>query len=207
MRVLKREEAIVEFLDFIKKCHEIYSKEKIFMGNREYKNVLPAGGKNIGAFDIPILTNNGFGEITEYLDHRYIDPGNIFYPYFGSNVSLSKINKFIGKKDSVNHRALDDAKDVCEAIKFIVDKTLSTQRNPPLFHPFVSIDTETTGLLKENPYVLEIGAVFEHFGYFDDLKMEFNVLVDNGDLDPARCGEFAMNLNKGILETIRTNRK
>ena len=51
-----------------------------------------------------------------------------------------------------------------------------------IFKPFVSIDIETTGLVKDNPYILEIGAHFEDFGYFnkrDPSKNTFNVKIDN----------------------------
>ena len=75
-----------------------------------------------------------------------------------------------------------------------------------VFGPFVSLDIETTGLKDINPYIIEIGAHFEDFGYFNkrDSKLNtFAVKVDNGVLDEKRCGEFAMNLNKDLLDMIK----
>lgn len=75
-----------------------------------------------------------------------------------------------------------------------------------IFKPFVSIDLETSGLVKCRPYILEIGAHFEDFGYFDkrdSSKNIFNVKIDNGELDPKRCEPIAMEMNSELIRMIK----
>ena len=75
-----------------------------------------------------------------------------------------------------------------------------------IFKPFVSIDIETSGLVACEPYILEIGAHFEDFGYFnkrESSKNKFNVKIDNGILKSEKCQKVAMEINEQLLGMIR----
>lgn len=71
-----------------------------------------------------------------------------------------------------------------------------------IIKPFISLDIETTGLKRVNPYVLEIGMIFEDLGYFGS-NMRLDIIVDNGELDPKRCEENAMAMNKRVFDAIK----
>lgn len=78
-----------------------------------------------------------------------------------------------------------------------------------IFQPFLSIDIETSGLVKDNPYILEIGAHFEDFGFFgkkrDPKENIFHLCIDNGELSPKRCSKVAMEINAELLKKIKEN--
>jgi hypothetical protein len=75
-------------------------------------------GKNVGSFDVPILTNpvNGF-DFGKRIFHRFLDPGSMFTEYFQHIPTQDEINKLIGR-GSVSHDALDDAWDVVHAVRY-----------------------------------------------------------------------------------------
>lgn len=86
---------------------------------------LTVAGKNAAGFDVPILAKNyqhyagttlGKHNITENFSHRTLDVGSMYFPDFGENVNLSKINELTGRTQ-VSHRAMDDAMDVVFAIR------------------------------------------------------------------------------------------
>jgi oligoribonuclease (3'-5' exoribonuclease) len=90
-------------------------------------------GKNVGHFDWPIILSNlnkaqSAHQIThynywddvksklEFVDHRFIDVGAMYFEQFGKNPGFNAINKLIGYKD-ITHDALDDAMNVVVAIR------------------------------------------------------------------------------------------
>jgi DNA polymerase III epsilon subunit-like protein len=70
--------------------------------------------------------------------------------------------------------------------------------------PYISLDLETTGLVHENPQILQIGAVFNTFEK-DKLPNVFNVIVDNGN--ELHGNPYALSMNKWILDMILNSRK
>jgi DNA polymerase III alpha subunit (gram-positive type) len=88
---------------------------------------LYVAGKNVAGFDIPMLENNyryyageANGNITQNFTHRTLDVGSMYFPYFGENVTLGKINELTGRAANVSHRAMDDAMDVVIAIRHLM---------------------------------------------------------------------------------------
>jgi oligoribonuclease (3'-5' exoribonuclease) len=77
-------------------------------------------GKNVANFDLPFLLKNG---LKVSYAHRIIDVGSMYFDSFGYVPSLDEINVLLGRK-AVTHRALDDAKDVVNAIQKKVTKRL-----------------------------------------------------------------------------------
>jgi DNA polymerase III alpha subunit (gram-positive type) len=89
---------------------------------------LYVAGKNVAGFDIPMLENNykyyvpivNDRNITKNFTHRTLDVGSMYFPYFGENVTLGKINELTGRAANVSHRAMDDAMDVVVAIRHLM---------------------------------------------------------------------------------------
>lgn len=75
-----------------------------------------AAGKNVQAFDLPILENpvNAFS-LRRFLV-RALDPGSMFAEDFDHVPTLDEINRLTGR-EVVSHNALDDAWDVVYAIR------------------------------------------------------------------------------------------
>ena len=90
-------------------------------GKNQPKRKVQVAGKNVGTFDLVIARNQGFflglGDITQFLDHRHIDVGSMYYEEFGRNAGLNSINKLTGRTE-VAHDALEDALDVVHAIRY-----------------------------------------------------------------------------------------
>lgn len=98
--------------------------------NRKYTDdKIHVAGKNVSAFDIPIIKNQMSKRLdknlaTEYLNEfeslvhfRYIDVGSLYMVDFdGYLPSLNDINRVTGRQ-KVSHRAVDDAFDVVCAIR------------------------------------------------------------------------------------------
>lgn len=85
-------------------------------------------GKNVAGFDIPMLQRNYQNyvdgrienNITNNFYHRTLDVGSMYFPHFGENVTLGKINELTGRAVQVSHRAMDDAMDVVVAIRHLM---------------------------------------------------------------------------------------
>jgi DNA polymerase III alpha subunit (gram-positive type) len=86
-------------------------------------------GKNVAGFDIPMLKSNyhyyvdaapSNTDITQNFTHRTLDVGSMYFPHFGENVTLGKINELTGRAANVSHRAMDDAMDVVVAIRHLM---------------------------------------------------------------------------------------
>jgi len=81
-------------------------------------------GKNVGGFDRPKLeyaaetyvNKAARQELVSKIVHRTLDPGSMYFHYFGYNPSLSEINTKLSRQE-VSHNALDDAFDVVVAIR------------------------------------------------------------------------------------------
>lgn len=74
-------------------------------------------GKNVGGFDIPILTNPTNGFVFKRFLHRTLDPGSMFTDEFDHIPTLDEINKYLGRA-AVSHDALDDCWDVVYAVRY-----------------------------------------------------------------------------------------
>jgi oligoribonuclease (3'-5' exoribonuclease) len=85
-------------------------------------------GKNAAGFDIPMLEKNYQHYVSPSIDpnivsnfhHRTLDVGSMYFPHFGENVTLGKINELTGRAGKVSHRAMDDAMDVVIAIRHLM---------------------------------------------------------------------------------------
>ena len=83
-------------------------------------------GKNVAGFDMPLLGANSdhysydTHNIINNFTHRTIDVGSMYFPHFGENVTLGKINELTGRAANVSHRAMDDAMDVVVAIRHLM---------------------------------------------------------------------------------------
>lgn len=77
-----------------------------------------AAGKNLAAFDVPVLTNrtNNF-PWKVWFGRRVLDPGSMWTEDFDHVPSLDEINKYLRRK-SVTHNALDDCWDVVHAVRY-----------------------------------------------------------------------------------------
>lgn len=87
-----------------------------------------AAGKNVAGFDIPMLERSyqyyvedpTHPNIVKNFNHRTLDVGSMYFPHFGENVTLGKINELTGRAANVSHRAMDDAMDVVVAIRHLM---------------------------------------------------------------------------------------
>ncbi len=77
--------------------------------------ITPAG-KNVAAFDVPILKNPTNGFAWRRFNRRALDPGSMYTEEFDHIPSLGEINKYLGR-EAVTHDALDDCWDVVHAIR------------------------------------------------------------------------------------------
>jgi oligoribonuclease (3'-5' exoribonuclease) len=93
---------------------------------------LSVAGKNVAGFDIPMLQRNYQNyvdgrleiNITQNFTHRTLDVGSMYFPHFGENPTLGKINELTGRAANVSHRAMDDAMDVVVAIRHLMGQEL-----------------------------------------------------------------------------------
>lgn len=91
---------------------------------------LTVAGKNAAGFDIPVLKQSSLyltgsannENITRHFTHRTLDVGSMYFPHFGENVTLGKINELTGRAGEVSHRAMDDAMDVVVAIRHLMSQ-------------------------------------------------------------------------------------
>jgi hypothetical protein len=97
----------------IGQCRKDFIKwlDKIQPGGR----FTPAG-KNIAAFDIPILENPVNKFFFKRFLRRTLDPGSMYSDEFDHIPTLDEINVLTGRQ-AVSHAALDDAWDVVYAIR------------------------------------------------------------------------------------------
>ncbi len=80
---------------------------------------ITVAGKNVGGFDVPILTNpkNDFEDASKRFLHRTLDPGSMFTEEFDHIPNLDEINKLTGR-EPVTHDAVNDCLDVVFAIRY-----------------------------------------------------------------------------------------
>ena len=205
IKIVDPDTAVKLTTEFVQKTHGmlINNSKEFQLGDPNYFKIQVAG-KN-ATFDRDVLLLNGYQDMFKFVQHRFMDAGNLYYLDFGYVPSTDQLTKKFGIQQS-NQRALGDAQIVVDLfnrkIQPIVDGI--SQKHAPIFRPYLSIDTETTGLKECNPYILEIGIVFEDFGFFNLKKeeKEFNVLINNGTLDPNRTQPIAMDMNAKILDLI-----
>jgi DNA polymerase III epsilon subunit-like protein len=92
--------------------------DKILKWHNQTKEALTFAGKNVANFDLPALRRWRF--LTplnnQYISHRVIDTGSLYFTDFGYIPSQNEINQKIGRKPA-SHDALDDALDVVCAIR------------------------------------------------------------------------------------------
>lgn len=64
--------------------------------------------------------------------------------------------------------------------------------------PYMALDLETTGLDRQQAHILQIAAIYDDGGPIEEL-IKFNVVVKNPTITYGE--EYAMNMNRGLLET------
>jgi len=88
--------------------------------NGKYVRNLQLAGKNVAAFDVPILVSAGKRWNVEFpiksIDYRFLDAGSMFFSKFGYIAGLDDINKLTGRQP-VSHDGVRDAKDVIAAVR------------------------------------------------------------------------------------------
>lgn len=115
--------AMVTLIQLLSKAAKAAEKWDAEQGLRPRGKVQIAG-KNPGSFDWPILYRSAEqmslgGNLSDYVDHRFLDAGCIFYSQFGRNPGLNSINKLTGR-NAVTHDALEDALDIVHAVRHAI---------------------------------------------------------------------------------------
>lgn len=95
-----------------------------YLDEKGKKQQILFAGKNVASFDIPkikaFIKKHGSGynnEVFNSLCHyKTLDIGSLYFDVYGDNVTLSKINKLIGRNE-VSYNTLDDAWDVIYAVR------------------------------------------------------------------------------------------
>jgi oligoribonuclease (3'-5' exoribonuclease) len=124
---------LARFLEAVVTASELAKKFDEEQGEKKPSKKIQLAGKNVANFDFPIIKNwieygrpqhideiyryIGPGNFSEYIDHRFLDCGAVFFEVFGKNPGFDKINKLIEWKD-INHDALDDAMNVVVALRY-----------------------------------------------------------------------------------------
>jgi oligoribonuclease (3'-5' exoribonuclease) len=126
--ILKSEQAVSLSMAF--KLFEIWLLDIRYSLPQEKDKAprLTIAGKNAAGFDVPILKQSSNyltgsmnnENITRHFTHRTLDVGSMYFPHFGENVTLGKINELTGRAANVSHRAMDDAMDVVVAIRHLM---------------------------------------------------------------------------------------
>lgn len=101
------------FVSFLEIQYEKHGKERLVMA-----------GKNPQGFDKPrldLFMSKYAGANTvktwhSLWKHRALDIGSMYFDHYGTNVSLSEINKTLGRKE-VSHNGLDDCFDIVYAVR------------------------------------------------------------------------------------------
>lgn len=113
--VVKLDKAKEMWEKFVDECMASTGREKNDRGWYDGWNKISIGGKNVSGFDRPFLQKYGFS--LKAFKHRAVDPGPMFFADFGKIPSLDEINEKMGQSE-VSHNALDDAMDVCDAVRY-----------------------------------------------------------------------------------------
>lgn len=115
-RIAKREEGFNYIPDDL--LEDVFS-EWLYDNGFSEDVKLNIAGKNFSGFDLPFLKKIGFGTKIK-LNHRVLDPGSMcFDPTMDADQlpGLDECLKRCGFKKSVNHTAVDDARDVIRVIR------------------------------------------------------------------------------------------
>lgn len=115
--VLKHRAAEIAMVSFLDELREETKQKSLFVA-----------GKNAAGFDLPFLKVH-FPVVSSYFKHRVLDPGSM-YAWLDEDTpvpDLNRINKFIGNSE-VSHDALDDARDVIKAIRYLYGSRIGAKK-------------------------------------------------------------------------------